>query len=131
MPLHPRTKKALSHLVINLEEHVRIIEPVGYFDMISLEENARLIATDSGGVQREAYYLSIPCLTLREESNGSVQWRVAGTNWLARTGAIVENWFNFIPPVEHPSIYGNGNAQSIADILNALNLGETFEVTIK
>jgi UDP-N-acetylglucosamine 2-epimerase len=98
---------------------VQIIDPVGYFDMLTLEENARLIATDSGGVQREAYYMSIPCLTLRDET----EWMATvETGWNKLVGAsremIVENWFNFSPPVEHPPIYGVGNAaQRIAELL--------------
>jgi UDP-N-acetylglucosamine 2-epimerase len=89
--------------------------------MLVLEENARLIATDSGGVQREAYYLEIPCLTLRDETEwiGTVE-----TGWNKLTGAdqdfILENWFDFIPPTDHPPIYGVGNAaQRIVDALNA------------
>ena len=120
LPLHPRTEKALSNLNIHLENHIMIIEPVGYFDMITLEENARLIATDSGGVQREAYYLGIPCLTLRDET----EWGATiETRWNKLVGAdkdtILDNWFSFAAPSEHPPIYGTGNAaKCIAVILN-------------
>ncbi len=55
-PAHPRTKAALERYQLELADHVRMIAPVGYFDMMILEESARLIATDSGGVQREAYF---------------------------------------------------------------------------
>ncbi|MFN2302425.1 MAG: non-hydrolyzing UDP-N-acetylglucosamine 2-epimerase [Anaerolineales bacterium] len=120
LPMHPRTQKALSGLHLHFEDNVRIIDPVGYFDMLVLEENARLIATDSGGVQREAYYLKIPCLTLRDETEwmGTVE-----AGWNKLTGAdqnlILENWFGFIPPNDHPSIYGVGNAaQRIVDVLD-------------
>ena len=120
LPVHPRTRKALSNLALQLEDHVRLIEPVGYFDMITLEANARLIATDSGGVQREAYYLSIPCLALRDETEwtGTVQ-----TGWNKLVGAdqrrILDAWFNFELPGEHPPIYGTGiAAQNIVQILN-------------
>jgi UDP-GlcNAc3NAcA epimerase len=119
-PIHPRTKKALTHTNIRLEEHVRVIEPVGYFDMLTLEDNARLIATDSGGVQREAYYLGIPCLTLRDETEwtGTVE-----SGWNKLVGAnqrlILDTWFNFSPTVKHPPIYGDGSAaKRIAEILN-------------
>ncbi len=121
LPMHPRTRNALESLDIDLSAAVRIIDPVGYFDMLALEENARLIATDSGGVQREAYYMSIPCLTLRDET----EWTATvETGWNKLVGAdremILENWFNFSPPAEHPSIYGVGNAaQRIAEILSA------------
>ena len=120
LPVHPRTQKALSKINIHLDDNVRAIDPVGYFDMLVLEENARLIATDSGGVQREAYYLEIPCLTLRDET----EWvATVETNWNKLVGAdkklILDSWFDFVPPAEHPPIYGDGTAGSrIADILN-------------
>jgi UDP-N-acetylglucosamine 2-epimerase len=120
LPVHPRTQKALSNINVHLEDHIRIIEPVGYFDMLALEENARLIATDSGGVQREAYYMGVPCLTLRDET----EWiAIIETGWNKLVGAdkkmILDNWFNFVPPTEHPPIYGVGKAaQCIAEILN-------------
>ena len=120
LPLHPRSKKSFSDIHFNFSEHVRLIEPVGYFDMLVLEENARLIATDSGGVQREAYYLNIPCLTLRDETEwvGTVE---TGWNHLvgADTELIVNSWFNYSSPPKHPPIYGTGNAgQRIAEIIN-------------
>jgi UDP-N-acetylglucosamine 2-epimerase len=120
LPAHPRTQKALTNINIHLEDHIQIIKPVGYFDMLTLEENARLIATDSGGVQREAYYMRVPCLTLRDET----EWvATIETGWNKLVGTdhklIVDTWFNFSAPTEHPSIYGFGNAaQSIAKILN-------------
>jgi UDP-N-acetylglucosamine 2-epimerase len=120
LPLHPRTRKALSEYNIQTEDHVQVIDPVGYCDMLVLEACARLIATDSGGVKREAYYLKVPCLTLRDES----EWiATVETGWNILTGAdeklITANWFDFIPPEEHPPIYGNGAASHrIADLLN-------------
>jgi len=120
LPVHPRTQKALSKVNVHLEENVRIIDPVGYFDMLVLEENARLIATDSGGVQREAYYLEVPCLTLRDET----EWvATIETGWNKLVGAdqklILDNWFDFVLPAEHPPIYGNGTAgEHIAEVIN-------------
>jgi UDP-N-acetylglucosamine 2-epimerase len=118
-PVHPRTRKAIAGLDFSVRETVRLIEPVGYYDMLALEENARMIATDSGGVQREAYYLSIPCLTLRDETEwtGTVD---AGWNRLvgANEAVILENWQSFQPPADHPPIYGDGRAaEAIAEIL--------------
>lgn len=68
MPLHPRTKKRLESLKIKIKPPIWTIEPVGYLDMIMLEQNAIKIATDSGGVQKEAFFFQVPCITLREET---------------------------------------------------------------
>lgn len=67
-PVHPRTRKQLSHLSINYPERFCLTEPLPYLDMVLLEANAQLIATDSGGIQKEAYWLGVPCITLREET---------------------------------------------------------------
>ena len=120
LPLHPRTRKVFTSGSLHLEDHIRIIEPVGYFDMLTLEENARLIATDSGGVQREAYYMRVPCLTLRDET----EWvATLKSGWNRLVGAdqklILDAWFDFSPPADHPPIYGTGTAaRRIVDILN-------------
>ena len=66
-PIHPRTKKQLSSRRYAFQ-NLQLIEPVGYLDMLLLEKHARAILTDSGGVQKEAYYFQVPCLTLREET---------------------------------------------------------------
>lgn len=67
LPLHPRTRAALERHGIALAR-VRAIDPVGYLDMVALEHHAALIATDSGGVQKEAYFHGVPCVTLRDET---------------------------------------------------------------
>lgn len=118
-PVHPRTRQALARLDVRCSDHVRQIEPVGYFDMLVLEENARLIATDSGGVQREAYYLERPCLTLRDETEWTATVEV-GWNKLVGIDPdrLLADWFRFAPPAAHPPIYGDGTAgQRIADVL--------------
>lgn len=70
LPIHPRTKQALERqkLLQSLSKNLLLIDPVGYFDMIQLEANAKVILTDSGGVQKEAYFFQVPCVTLREET---------------------------------------------------------------
>lgn len=70
LPLHPRTRGALERagLLARVADTLRLTEPVGYLDMIQLERHSRLIATDSGGVQKEAYFYGVPCLTLRDET---------------------------------------------------------------
>jgi UDP-GlcNAc3NAcA epimerase len=68
LPLHPRTKAATENLGIAVAPALHLIDPVGFLDMILLERHARLIATDSGGVQKEAYFNRVPCVTLRTET---------------------------------------------------------------
>ena len=121
LPVHPRTRKALARLGAEFAPHVQVIEPVGYFDMLMLEEGARLIMTDSGGVQREAYFLGIPCLTLRHETEW-VETVEAGWNKLVGTdpSTIMDTWHAFEPPPERPAIFGDGHAsQHIVAILES------------
>ena len=122
-PVHPRTRKCLDVLGASFEAHVRTIEPVGYFDMMVLEENARMIATDSGGVQREAYFMGVPCLTLRDETEW-VETVEVGWNRLVGTqrDAILASWHSFTPAKEQqPPIFGDGHAaEKIVTILEEI-----------
>ena len=90
VPLHPRTKKALSSLSPALEDFgssLHIIDPVSYLDMILLEKNARVILTDSGGVQKEAFFFRVPCVTLRAET----EWiETVETGWNVLVGCDPE-----------------------------------------
>jgi UDP-GlcNAc3NAcA epimerase len=122
-PAHPRTRKALTRIGACFSAHVKLMEPVSYFDMLVLEENARLIATDSGGVQREAYFLGIPCLTLRDETEW-IETVEAGWNKLVGTepGRVIDAWFGFVPPAERPPIFGDGTAaQRIVQVLDGVS----------
>jgi len=119
LPLHPRTRHAMAGWGLAPAENVRLIEPVGYLDMLVLEKNARLILTDSGGVQKEAYWLGIPCLTLREETEW-VETVEVGWNVLVGTAAerIAEAVQEFHPRGERPALFGDGRAgELIACIL--------------
>lgn len=84
LPLHPRTKSALEYSGINLNK-VMVIKPVGYLEMTALEMNATLVVTDSGGVQKEAFFHQTPCVTLRDE-----------TEWVELVDA---GWNKLVPPV--------------------------------
>lgn len=124
-PVHPRTRKALTDIDLQMSENVIAIDPLGYFDMVLLERNARLIATDSGGVQREAYFHGIPCLTLRDETEW-IETVDAGWNILvgANSKRIIENWFDFSPPTDRPAIFGDGHAASkIVSIIETWDFG--------
>jgi len=89
VPLHPRTKKALSQSrdLQALCPSLSIIDPVSYLDMIMLEKNAQVILTDSGGVQKEAFFFRVPCVTLREET----EWvETVQTRWNVLAGCSRE-----------------------------------------
>ena len=82
-PVHPRTRQALAaHQLTARLGHVRTIEPMSFLDMVALERNARVILTDSGGVQKEAFFHGVPCVTMREETEW-VETVASGRNRLA------------------------------------------------
>lgn len=120
VPTHPRTYKKLKEIKLKLN-NLRFIEPVSYLDMINLQKNAKLIFTDSGGMQKEAFYLKVPCITLRTETEWvetvDLGWnRLAG--WKAKD---IENAFQNVDYKKnhpHPHVYGNG--RTAAKILSYL-----------
>jgi len=130
-PVHPRTRQKLAELngfflMEAVGPNVRLIDPVGYLDMLCLEENARLILTDSGGVQKEAYFLQVPCVTLRPET----EWvETVAAGWNVVVGAdrdrIVEvvrerRW----PSDATPGAFGDGQAsRKIAACLASVSVG--------
>jgi len=115
LPLHPRTRKALEKngLSIDPASDLVLIDPVDYIDMICLQVNARVIFTDSGGVQKEAYFAGVPCVTLRDETEW-VETVDAGVNFLggADTGAILTAYSKARPAQVNlrDGLYGDGHA---------------------
>jgi UDP-GlcNAc3NAcA epimerase len=121
VPLHPRTDKRLKEYGIQVGNNVRCVEPLGYLDMIRLEEHAACVLTDSGGIQKEAYYLWVPCVTLRTETEWgetvTAGWNlVCGTDPGAIENAVLKMEGCQAP---HPDLYGDGRtANRIVDILS-------------
>ncbi|MHC1625144.1 MAG: non-hydrolyzing UDP-N-acetylglucosamine 2-epimerase, partial [Methermicoccaceae archaeon] len=116
-PVHPRTKKALMDggLWRGLEgcRNVQLIEPVGYGDMLSLVSGAKRVLTDSGGLQKEAYVLGVPCITMRE----STEWvETVEDGWNVLVGAdydaIVKAARSFSPSGNRSNVYGSGDASN-------------------
>lgn len=119
LPLHPRTLKALEPMDTGAmkAQGLILMEPVGYLDMICLERNARLIITDSGGVQKEAFFYDVPCLTLRRETEW-VELVELGWNRLvdADPHAIMQGvaeTAGWRPLAPGKNLYGNGDAGRI------------------
>ena len=108
LPLHPRTRKMIG----DLSERVRIIEPASFFEIIRLEKNAAIVMTDSGGVQKEAFFYGTPCVILRPETEW-VEIVEAGAGIIAdadyeRIMAAYEALVN--KPVQFPAVFGDGHA---------------------
>jgi len=108
-PVHPRTRKAIAAAGEQLAPHVHAVEPLGYFEMVTASAGARLILTDSGGLQKEAYWLGVPCVTMRDET----EWvETVHAGWNTLTGAdydqIIQSVRHFAPPSARAALYGDG-----------------------
>lgn len=90
LPIHPRTRKTIKTLDLKASDSIKIIDPVSYFEMIYLLENCMLVMTDSGGLQKEAFFFKKPCITMRDE-----------TEWVE----LVEHGFNSLTGPEAQAIY--------------------------
>lgn len=120
LPLHPRTRSKIKTLLdqvfqekISKETRIQLIDPAGFLDMIALEKNARLIVTDSGGVQKEAYFFAKPCVILREQT----EWvEVVEAGAAILTGAHTEKILSAAQQLltldiqTDPAIFGDGQA---------------------
>ena len=111
-PMHPRTRNRLKSFGLDVHTipNLKIIEPVGYIDMLSLEANAKKIITDSGGVQKEAYFMKVPCVTLREETEW-VETLEEEANILVGTNQekILEAVYKKVNP-SYKNYFGDGHA---------------------
>ena len=112
-PAHPRVRTLVGEYRRFLKPHVRVVEPLGYVDMMALVGSARLVLTDSGGLQKEAYWLRVPCITLRDETEW-VETVAAGWNRLVGSDPtrIIEAARTFVPAVSQPALYGDGLASA-------------------
>jgi len=115
VPLHPRTRKILQQLSIVPE--FTIIEPVGYFDMLMLEKSCELVITDSGGVQKEAFFFSKHCITLREQT----EWtELVENGFNILVGSNIEKLLQAFSVLQNKksnfsiNLYGNGHAAEMA-----------------
>jgi UDP-GlcNAc3NAcA epimerase len=110
-PIHPRTRAYLEHYDIVWGKNIRFIEPVGYLDMLALQRDAYRILTDSGGIQKEAFFFGVPCVTLREDT----EWpETVEVGWNVLVGscyqAILEALDRPQPKPVQQNLFGNGDA---------------------
>jgi len=119
-PVHPRTRASLLG-ARDIPKNVRLVDPIGYLEMLVVEEHAEAIVTDSGGVQKEAYFARRPCITVRE----STEWtETVDLGWNVLVGrepaAIAEAMRSFRPAGPRPAVFGDGHAaERIVDELTA------------
>ncbi len=112
-PIHPRTDSFIKKfgLAKKISRNIQMIKPVSYFDFVWLEKNAKKILTDSGGIQKEAYFLKVPCITLRENT----EWiETIEDGWNILVGAhserILDAMNNFNPKGKQKNHFGKGDA---------------------
>ena len=122
-PVHPRTRKYLKLFGLwdRLPRNIIACEPLGYLDMLAAMGSAEKILTDSGGVQKEAYLLSVPCITLRENT----EWvETVSAGWNVLTGSdramIQKMIWDFTPPSDHPDLFGVGASVRISELISRL-----------
>jgi len=126
-PMHPRTRKSVETWNLELPANVEVRDPLTYTEMLVLERGAAAIATDSGGVQREAYLWGVPCITMREET----EWiETVSTGWNTLVGVDAEKFGEALAkplPSERPPIFGDGHAAERIAELTVSHLDRVLE----
>lgn len=129
-PLHPRTRKSLESWGLAIPANVEVRDAVTYTEMLTLERDAVAIATDSGGVQREAYLWGVPCVTMREET----EWvETVSTGWNTLVGVDAEQFRTALDkprPRKRPPIFGDGNAAERIVEVTVAHLERTLEGSV-
>jgi UDP-GlcNAc3NAcA epimerase len=118
-PVHPRTRTALERESLELAAHVEVVEPLGYLELAALASQARVILTDSGGLQKEAYWYGVPCITLRPSTEW-VDTVATGANVLVDDDPdrLAEAVRTARLPAGLPTLYGDGHAsERVAEAL--------------
>jgi UDP-GlcNAc3NAcA epimerase len=121
LPLHPRTRARLKDSELQLSPAIILVDPVGYLEMVYLLKNCEMVITDSGGLQKEAFFFERPCITTRDET----EWTELVENGVNKVVGIeknsvlkAKNGFETTPPTFNPTLYGLGHAAD--NILNIL-----------
>jgi len=108
-PVHPRTRHALTEGGLALGAEVEAVDPLGYLEMLALVSGADAVVTDSGGLQKEAYWLKVPCVTVRPSTEW-VDTVSAGANTLVEPGGLAAALEGARFPENAPPLYGDGHA---------------------
>ncbi len=119
-PVHPRTREIIQRNSLQVSENIKLIDPQGYLDFLNLQNYSAKIITDSGGIQKEAYILNKPCVTLRSETEW-VETVESGWNLLikdAGTSKFSEDIIEFHPSGAPRKVYGENVARSMKDIIH-------------
>jgi UDP-GlcNAc3NAcA epimerase len=129
-PLHPRTRKSIEAWGLEVPSNVEVRDPLTYTEMLVLERGATAIATDSGGVQREAYLWGVPCITMREET----EWiETVSTGWNTLVGVDAEKFRDALAkprPAARPPIFGDGHAAERIAELTVAHLDRALERSV-
>tara|TARA_X000000368_G_C23000854_1_gene698887 strand:+ start:483 stop:1520 length:1038 start_codon:yes stop_codon:yes gene_type:complete len=121
-PIHPRTKKIIDLHNISIGSNIEFIKPQGYLDFIKLQYNAKKIITDSGGIQKEAYLLGVPCITLRTETEW-IETLDSGWNLLVSPDNLKKNKneiINFLPTKKQTNLFGKNVAKGMVKIIKEI-----------